>query len=91
MTSLPPLGCLPAVITLFGYHEAGCVARINSDAQMFNKKMNNAAASLRKQYPDLRIVIFDIFTSILNIVKTPAKYGNPLSSFTISSDTESLI
>ncbi|KNA03675.1 hypothetical protein SOVF_206860 [Spinacia oleracea] len=28
-TSLPPLGCVPATITLFGFHQGGCVSRLN--------------------------------------------------------------
>ncbi|PON81083.1 Lipase [Trema orientale] len=74
-TSLPPLGCLPFARTLFGYHESGCVAKINTDAQVFNKKLNAAATSLQKQYPDLRLVIFDIFKPLYDVVKSPSQYG----------------
>ncbi|CAB4272474.1 unnamed protein product [Prunus armeniaca] len=75
VTSLPPLGCLPAAITLFGYHEQGCVARINSDAQGFNKKISSAAANLQKQLPGLKIVIFDIFKPLYDVIKAPSNYG----------------
>ncbi|KAK4754327.1 hypothetical protein SAY87_002431 [Trapa incisa] len=75
VTSLAPLGCFPAAITLFGYHESGCVSRINTDAQNFNKKLNAAASSLQKQNSDLRVVIFDIFTPLYDIIKSPAKNG----------------
>ncbi|GMN37103.1 hypothetical protein TIFTF001_006541 [Ficus carica] len=75
VTSLPPLGCLPEVITLFGHHEKGCVTRINSDAQSFNKKLNAAAASILKQHSDLRLVIFDIFKPLYDVIKSPSQYG----------------
>ncbi|EXB74608.1 GDSL esterase/lipase APG [Morus notabilis] len=75
VTSLPPLGCLPATTTLFGYHEKGCVSSINADAQSFNKKLNAAAASLVKQHSDLRLVIFDIFKPLYDVIKTPSQYG----------------
>lgn len=75
VTSLPPLGCLPAVRTLFGYHEKGCVANINTDAQTFNKKVNAAATQLGKQLPGLKIVIFDIFQPLYNLVKDPSSQG----------------
>ncbi|XP_039022244.1 GDSL esterase/lipase APG-like [Hibiscus syriacus] len=75
VTSLPPLGCIPLARTLFGNHENGCVTRFNTDAQQFNKKLNAAAANLQKQYPDLRIVVFDIFKALLDIVKSPSNYG----------------
>ncbi|WCJ39679.1 GDSL esterase/lipase APG [Euphorbia peplus] len=75
VTSLPPLGCLPAARTLFAYHQSGCVANINSDAQQFNKKVNAAASRLKKQFPDLKMVIFDIFQPLYDLVKSPSASG----------------
>ncbi|KAF5466504.1 hypothetical protein F2P56_016422 [Juglans regia] len=75
VTSLPPLGCVPLAITLLGNHENGCVSRINSDAQGFNKKINSAAANLQKKYPGLTIVIFDIYTPFYDLLKSPSKHG----------------
>ncbi|CAN0878108.1 GDSL esterase/lipase APG [Linum grandiflorum] len=39
VTSLPPLGCVPAARTIFMYHGQGCIARINTDAQQFDRKV----------------------------------------------------
>ncbi|KAK9066202.1 hypothetical protein SSX86_013523 [Deinandra increscens subsp. villosa] len=75
VTSLPPLGCLPAVRTLFGSHEKGCVSSFNTDAQAFNKKVNAAATQLGKQLPGLKIVIFDIFQPLYDLVKDPSSHG----------------
>ncbi|XLU69669.1 hypothetical protein S245_028722 [Arachis hypogaea] len=75
VTSLPPLGCLPAARTLFGFHENGCVSRLNTDAQGFNKKINSAASNLQKQLPGLKIVVFDIYKPLLDLVQSPAKSG----------------
>ncbi|XP_057454440.1 GDSL esterase/lipase APG [Lotus japonicus] len=75
VTSLPPLGCLPAARTLFGFHENGCVSRFNTDAQAFNKKINSAAAKLQKQHPGLKIVIFDIYKPLYDLVQTPSNFG----------------
>ncbi|PSR96149.1 GDSL esterase/lipase [Actinidia chinensis var. chinensis] len=75
VTSLPPLGCLPAAITLFGYHKSGCVSRLNTDAQGFNKKIKSAAKTLQKQLPGLKIAVFDIFKPLYDLVRTPSKYG----------------
>ncbi|XP_054784988.1 GDSL esterase/lipase APG-like [Prosopis cineraria] len=75
VTSLPPLGCLPAARTLFGYHENGCVSRLNTDAQAFNKKISSAAANLQKQLPGLKLVIFDIYKPLNDLVQSPSKYG----------------
>ncbi|XP_057978166.1 GDSL esterase/lipase APG [Malania oleifera] len=75
VTSLPPLGCLPLAITLFGFHEKGCISRINGDAQGFNKKVNSAASKLQKQLPGLKIAVFDIFKPLYDLVKSPSNYG----------------
>lgn len=75
VTSLPPLGCLPATRTLFGYHEPGCVSRINTDAQGFNKKINSATKQLEKQFPDLKIAVFDIFKPLYDVIASPSTNG----------------
>ncbi|TYJ13742.1 hypothetical protein E1A91_A10G070500v1 [Gossypium mustelinum] len=75
VTSLPPLGCIPLARTLFGYHEKGCVSRFNTDAQQFNKKLNAAVTNLQKQHSDLKIVVFDIYKALLDVVNTPSNYG----------------
>ncbi|XP_057504438.1 GDSL esterase/lipase APG-like [Actinidia eriantha] len=75
VTSLPPIGCLPAARTLFGYHESGCIARFNTDAQQFNKKIKAAVTGLPKQLPGLKIAVFDIFKPLYDLVQTPSKFG----------------
>ncbi|KAG2722828.1 hypothetical protein I3760_02G144900 [Carya illinoinensis] len=74
-TSLPPLGCFPFALNLFKFNGKGCVSTINNAAQGFNKKMNSSAANLQKQLPGLKIVVFDIFTPIYDLVRSPSKYG----------------
>ncbi|XP_010925408.1 GDSL esterase/lipase APG [Elaeis guineensis] len=75
VTSLPPLGCLPLTITLFGFHSNKCVSRINADAQNFNRKLNAATNSLAKQLPQLKIGIFDVYTPLNDLVTNPSKNG----------------
>ncbi|KAM0944758.1 putative triacylglycerol lipase [Dioscorea sansibarensis] len=75
VTSLPPLGCLPAAITLFGYGSNECVSRLNSDAQGFNKKLNAAANSLMKKYPKLKIAVFDIYQPLYDLATKPSDHG----------------
>ncbi|XVF86727.1 hypothetical protein PTKIN_Ptkin18bG0065300 [Pterospermum kingtungense] len=74
-TSLPPLGCVPLARTLFGHHKEGCISRFNTDAQRFNKKLNSAATDLKKQYHDLKIVVFDSYKPLDDIIKSPSNYG----------------
>lgn len=75
VTSLPPIGCVPAAITLFGYGSNSCVQSLNNVALKFNKKMNLSTTKISKQYPKLKIAIFDIYKPLLDIVHNPSKSG----------------
>ncbi|CAN1286243.1 GDSL esterase/lipase APG [Linum perenne] len=75
VTSLPPLGCFPAARALLSYHGQGCVSSINTVAQQFNKKLTLAAASLQNQLPGMKIVIFDTFKPLYDLVKKPSDFG----------------
>ncbi|KAG0479760.1 hypothetical protein HPP92_010618 [Vanilla planifolia] len=75
VTSLPPTGCLPAAITLFGGSGFGCVERLNADAVAFNKKLAASADSLKRSHPDLKLVVFDVYNPLLDLVKNPSNHG----------------
>jgi phospholipase/lecithinase/hemolysin len=75
VTSLPPLGCLPASITLFGGGSNNCVERLNNDAVTFNKKVGDAAKALKNKHSDLKLVVFDIYNPLLDLIKNPANSG----------------
>ncbi|XP_072957545.1 GDSL esterase/lipase At5g03810-like [Typha angustifolia] len=75
VTSLPPMGCLPAAITLFGGGSNDCVARLNNDAVAFNNKINAASNAIKKKHSNLKLVVFDIYNPLLDLVKNPAKSG----------------
>ncbi|KAG2315775.1 hypothetical protein Bca52824_018897 [Brassica carinata] len=79
VTSLPPTGCLPAARILFGFHEKGCVSRLHADDQQFNKKLNAAASKLQKQYSGLKIVVYDIFNPLYDLVQSLPSY--PIKPF----------
>ncbi|CAN6179343.1 unnamed protein product [Urochloa humidicola] len=75
VTSLPPLGCLPASITLFGHGSSGCVERLNRDSRSFNRKMNATVDALSARYADLKIAVFDIYTPLLDLATDPQAQG----------------
>ncbi|KAL5709676.1 hypothetical protein ACHQM5_020336 [Ranunculus cassubicifolius] len=75
VTSLPPLGCLPASVTLFGRGSNQCVPRLNQDAMSFNVKLNSATQNLLKRLPGLKMVVFDIYQPLLDLVNTPSTNG----------------
>ncbi|XP_040381396.1 GDSL esterase/lipase APG-like [Oryza brachyantha] len=75
VTSMPPLGCLPASIRLYGKGGRGCVARLNGDAETFNSKLNATVEALAKKHSDLKIAIFDIYTPLRELSESPASQG----------------
>ena len=84
VSSLPPLGCLPASITLFGKDTNECVKRLNIDAIHFNKKLNASAIALQKKLSGLNIVVFDIYTPLFDLIKKPSDSGTLSLSLSLS-------
>ncbi|KAF5185264.1 GDSL esterase/lipase [Thalictrum thalictroides] len=75
VTSLPPLGCLPAAITLFGGGSNQCVTRLNQDAVSFNNKLTSTTQNLLKRFSGLKMVVFDIYKPLFDMVIAPANSG----------------
>ncbi|KAF2289809.1 hypothetical protein GH714_038714 [Hevea brasiliensis] len=75
VTSLPPTGCLPAAITLFGAGSNQCVERLNRDAIAFNEKLNSTSKSLANNLPGLKLVVFDIYEPLLDMILKPSDNG----------------
>ncbi|KAL2481317.1 GDSL esterase/lipase [Abeliophyllum distichum] len=75
VTTLPPTGCLPAAITLFGSGSNQCVSRLNQDAVSFNNKLNNTSRNLKSTLPGLKLVVFDIYNPLLELISKPTDNG----------------
>ncbi|XP_038720376.1 GDSL esterase/lipase At5g03820 [Tripterygium wilfordii] len=75
VTTLPPTGCLPAAITLFGGGSNNCVERLNRDAISFNNKLNSTSQSLLSRLPGLKLVVFDIYQPLLDMITRPTDNG----------------
>ncbi|KAK9158751.1 hypothetical protein Scep_005325 [Stephania cephalantha] len=75
VTSLPPLGCLPAAITLFGLGTNVCVPKLNQDATSFNNKLNTTSQNLQKKLSGLNMVVFDIYQPLFDLVTKPSDHG----------------
>ncbi|KAF8042735.1 hypothetical protein BT93_A1150 [Corymbia citriodora subsp. variegata] len=75
VTGLPPTGCLPAARILFGSGSDQCVTRLNQDAVSFNNKLNSTSQSLQNRLPGLKLVVFDIYQPLLDMVTKPAANG----------------
>ncbi|CAA0830419.1 GDSL esterase/lipase [Striga hermonthica] len=75
VTTLPPTGCLPAAITLFGSGSNQCVARLNRDAVSFNNKLNTTSQILKTNHTGLKLVVFDIYHPLLDLILKPSDNG----------------
>ncbi|PIA54871.1 hypothetical protein AQUCO_00901045v1 [Aquilegia coerulea] len=75
VTSLPPLGCLPAAITLFGGGSNQCVTRLNQDAVSFNNKLTSTTQNLLKRFSGLKMVVFDIYKPLFDLATAPSNNG----------------
>lgn len=78
VTTLPPLGCLPAAITVFGSDSNECVAKLNNDALSFNSKLNATSQSLRTKFSGLNLVVLDTYKPLYDLITKPAENGMPL-------------
>lgn len=77
MTSLPPLGCLPAPINLFGHGGGKCIAQFNADAEALNRELNATANRLSSELPGLTLVVLDIYQPLMDLITSPSKHGKP--------------
>ncbi|XP_071711432.1 GDSL esterase/lipase At5g22810-like [Rutidosis leptorrhynchoides] len=75
VSTLPPIGCLPASITIFGEDSNECVTKMNSVAKYLNKKLNATSLTLQSKLSGLNLVVLDIYQPLYDIIQKPSDYG----------------
>ncbi|XP_059429023.1 GDSL esterase/lipase At5g22810-like [Corylus avellana] len=75
VTTLPPMGCLPAAMTIFGLGSNECLEWLNNEAVSFNNRLNATSHRLQNQLFGLKLIIFDIYRPLYNISTNPTAYG----------------
>ncbi|KAM7502215.1 hypothetical protein LguiB_001119 [Lonicera macranthoides] len=75
VTTLPPLGCLPAAITLFGEDRNKCVDKLNDASVSFNDKLNYTSLHLQNELTNLTLVVLDIYQPLYDLVMKPGDFG----------------
>ncbi|KAM6550093.1 hypothetical protein CsatB_021769 [Cannabis sativa] len=75
VTSLPPLGCLPGSMTIFGLVSDQCVEKLNFEANSFNKRLNSTSQALKKRLSGLNLLVIDIYQPLYNLIKNPKQQG----------------
>jgi phospholipase/lecithinase/hemolysin len=75
LMGLPPLGCVPAQITLHGHGNSTCVQSLNDVASKMNQQIISLLEGMKKDTPGARLIYIDIFAPIYNAFQDPQKYG----------------
>lgn len=80
MAGLPPLGCLPIVITLNSndvFSKRNCIDSFNSIARDYNSKLQNKLNDMQNSFANLgsRIAYLEAYKSTMDIIQDKKLYG----------------
>ncbi|XBI29883.1 hypothetical protein VPH35_053760 [Triticum aestivum] len=75
LAGLPPFGCIPLQITLSGDLERGCVDEQNSEAQVYNSKLERLLRTLQGSLKGSKIVYLNAYEAFTVILQRTNKYG----------------
>lgn len=76
VVGLPPMGCLPMVITFNSkdaIHDRNCIEKHSSAARAYNVELQKLLRAVRR--PNVKIVYADIYNPLNDMIKNPSKYG----------------
>ncbi|KAK8642083.1 hypothetical protein V6N13_011445 [Hibiscus sabdariffa] len=79
VTGLPPMGCLPAVITLYSENailERGCIEKFSRAGMEYNRMLQNELNSMQGRLAHLgaKITYIDIFTPMVDMIQGFGKH-----------------
>lgn len=80
VANLPPLGCIPAMLTQFqnpnaSYDTYGCLSELNAITSAHNQYLSESVIALRAKYPTVKILYGDIHGVYTDILNDPLKYN----------------
>lgn len=81
VAGLPPIGCLPLQVTMNSilpsphWLQRQCNIQQNTDSEGYNYKLQSHIHLLQSMLNGAKVAYFDIFTPIMDMVLSPAKYG----------------
>ncbi|XP_073059959.1 GDSL esterase/lipase At5g45960-like [Primulina eburnea] len=79
IAGLPPIGCVPAVITLNSNNaltNRGCIESLCTVAQDYNRMLQTTLADMRQMsHAGARVAYIDIYKPLDDIVKNPRQFG----------------
>ncbi|KAG0601664.1 hypothetical protein M758_11G130200 [Ceratodon purpureus] len=81
VVNLPPLGCIPALLTLYSgatgnqYDEYGCLKELNLITATHNEVLSDEVIKLRAKYPKVYFYYGNVHDVYTDILKAPSKYN----------------
>jgi hypothetical protein len=90
IVNLPPLGCLPALLTLYPekdskrYDAYGCLDALNNISKTHNALLESRVDDLRTNYTNATFYLADYYNVYRDVLKSPAQYGTCLHKLSIA-------
>ena len=82
VVNLPPLGCIPAMLTLFlenstaaSYDSRGCLKMLNTITRHHNALLEKFVIALRVKHPAVKLFYGDLHSVYIDILKHPRRYS----------------
>lgn len=75
VVGLPPVGCLPVIITLFGFGDRKCIEAFNSMSISYNSKLKDLLQKTSTLLQGTQLIYVDVFTPLYDFILSPNKYG----------------
>lgn len=80
VVGLPPMGCLPIIITLYSPHglqQRGCVDKFDSVAREYNLKLQKELGSMQMDFAKEggKVAYVDIYQPLMDMIQRPSKFG----------------
>jgi len=85
VVNLAPLGCIPALLTLFHgssadeYDLNGCLKKLNLITDTHNRMLDEEIIKLRAKYPSIYLYYGDVHGVYSDILREPSKYSKSLA------------
>ena len=81
VVGLPPVGCLPVIITLFGFGDRKCIEAFNSMSISYNSKLKDWLQKSSTLLQGTQLIYVDVFTPLYDFILSPNEYGEYIISF----------
>lgn len=78
--NLPPMACAPGIRIMDTTGKGDCQPELSSYIRLHNDAIFQVLRGLTKQLPGFKYGLYDFYTSTLQRVNYPSKYGIPLLS-----------